>query len=193
MTAPELNPTPTPPVSPPSLVGRIGELAYSVEGLRLAVDREREARERETSIAQARIDAANRAHKRSTWALGTVILLLLIGTFVVLAQNAENREQQRDLEAANEAQKAAADQRLVDQCVSGNAARKSIRDSFDQYTAALVGASANANRTPEEQAAADARIAAFKADLNARLAPLADRDCSPEALGVQAPPPAVLS
>jgi hypothetical protein len=152
--------------------------------------------------ALADITAKDRAsQKRSKTAfqvaLACVVALVIVGLVLGFQnrQQAQQLERQdRDLHTVIERQKVilehqinANSQRLLDQCVTTQTGRKTIREAFDVYTDLLAGFS-TVERTPEEQAAFRARVDGFKAEMQSKLlAGLPERECSPAALGVEEP------
>ena len=162
-------PPPTQPDQPSSLVAVLRQVERSAEDLRLEFVENRRATEEQIRATNARQRSSERAHRLSTAAIGIAVAAALAGSVVNYFLWEQAREQRR----------------LI--CEEANERALSTRDGFKAFTDALVAAPPPTPRTAEEQAVFDARVAAFREDLNRRLAPLQLKDCSPVALGLPTP------
>lgn len=170
----------------------VAALGNAVADLRMAVDREAEARVREQELlankqltAARAIELAEQSIRRNRWLAIGGVMALAVGVLVVLSlvlrvqHEVDTREEQRR-DAA------------VVSCLNANQSRAAIEERFEQFTT-LLG-NVNAPTDPTAKAARDAFIAQFIDQLRASVPPsLQPRDCSPEAATqptlVTVPPP----
>lgn len=147
-----------------TLEAQIAEVIRTADDLRIAVDREQETRARQISESRLAITVAIVAA-----VLGGVVNFVLVLKVWGQADELATLQQER----------------AVADCQQTNTSRAAILDAFEQYTQALVSTS-KVPDDPAAKAAFEQRVAAFRADLAQRLTPLAQRDCSPEAVNAAA-------